>query len=183
MIEQAETSLEVVIALHQRPEGARLTDLVSAVGLRARPVETILRRLIQVGLVDRERTRHPRYHLVRDHPATPELIGLALRVPAPARSLTVAVRASPAVWYAPADDDEFMVVHHDNSQPSALASLEEAFQVVSARDRAMPRVVRFSREEFLRLLRVAIAFRVRALALKPVKGNVLRPDLDLEALR
>lgn len=181
MMERADSSLEVVIALHQRPDGARLADLLSAAQLRPRRVETILRRLIELGLVERESVRHPRYRLVREHPAALELVGLALRVPRPERSLTVAVRASPAVWYAAADADEFMVVHHESSEPSTLARLEEAFQLVGARDRAMPRIVRFSRNEFFRLLRVALAFRVRALALKPVKGSVLGSELDREA--
>ena len=39
MIERADSSLEVVIALHQRPDGARLADLLSAAQLRPRRVE------------------------------------------------------------------------------------------------------------------------------------------------
>ena len=88
-------------------------------------------------------------------------------------ALSVAVKSSPAVWYAAADPDEFMIVHHDDSPDAALDTLEQAIGLVGARDRAMPRIVRFSRGEFLRLLRVGVAFRVRALALEPIKGRLL----------
>jgi len=175
------TILAVTIALHQRPDGARLTTLAGAVDkVTSRTVQSALRRLSELGLVERYGQRHPHYRLVQPHPAVPEFVALALRLPEPEQALSVVVRSSPAVWYAAAADDEFMIVQFDDAPEPAMAKLQQAIEIMGARGRPMPRVVRFPRAEFLRLLRVAIGFRVQALALAPIKGHLIARPAELD---
>src|SRR5207253_2842192 len=82
-----------------------------------------LRRLSELGLVERYGQRHPHYRLVQPHPAVPEFVALALRLPEPEQALSVVVRSSPAVWYAAAADDEFMIVQFDDAPEPAMAKL------------------------------------------------------------
>jgi hypothetical protein len=166
--------LEAILVLGQRTAGARVTEVATAIG-DASPsgIQAALARLVEAGVAERGRGRHPSYVLSTDHAAAIELGTLALRWPEPGRALDILGRANPAVWYMARSDDEALVVFGDDASAEAIARFDEGLARVADRERPMPHVVRFPRAEFLRLLQVAVGLRVRALTLRPTKGQLV----------
>src|SRR5438094_3267638 len=119
-------ALDLILALTQKREGARLADLATATDTAISAAQVAVRLLLADRLIEREPGRRPRYRLRREHPAIAALIELSLRSTAPAHALDVILRANPAVEFAARDRDGYRVVEGPIADPRDVALLHAA---------------------------------------------------------
>src|SRR3989337_2251529 len=89
-------ALEAVLALDQRPEGRRLTDVPAILGVGPSSAQRALELLVSDGLVSRAGTGGRLYRLELEHPAAEALVALA------GRGLPVETAIAPAFRGRPA---------------------------------------------------------------------------------
>lgn len=167
-------ALDLVLALAQRREGARLAELAAAAGISLSSAQTAVKLLLADGIVERDAGPRPRYRLRADHPARGALLTFAAQyAPAP-RALAVVLRANPAVEFAARDRGGYLVVEGALADPRDVALLDETLRLVRGdRDQA-PRIARFGHHELIDALRDDPAPRRRAERATIVKGSLAR---------
>src|SRR5438552_12527806 len=116
-------ALDLMLALTQRRDGARLTELSTAAGTTLSAAQAAIRLLLADRLIERERGGRPRYRLRREHPAIDALAELATTSTPPGHTLEVALRANPAVEFAARDLDGYIVVESPLADPRDVALL------------------------------------------------------------
>jgi len=166
-------ALDLVLALTQRRDGARLAELAVASGLSLSTAQTAMRLLLTDRIVASEGAHRPRYRLHPEHRASDAIIRLAARHAAPRRSLDIVLRANPAVEFAAHDRDGYVVVEHPLADPRDLAALEHVAGLIGA-DGNEFRITRYTHAELVDRLRDDVESRRRAEAATPLKGSLAR---------
>lgn len=166
-------ALDLVLALTQRREGARLAELAAASDLSLSTAQTAMRLLLADGIVAREGAHRPRYRLRADHRASDAIVRLAARYAAPPHSLDVVVRSSPSIEFAARDRDGYVLVEHPLADPRDLAALEDVAGLIAAGG-PEHRMTRYAHHELVDRLRDDLEPRRRAEAAIPLKGSLAR---------
>ncbi len=166
------TGLEVLLALSQSPQGARMKSIAASLDVSTTQVEAALRAMVGLGIVARMATGH-RYTLRNDHPALPELVTLAARMSAPARAIDIVLRSNDTIRFAWRDTEGYIVVvaAEDPVDPRDSSELLEMVvpQIRLGRP-DVPAIERFEAHEFARLMKVAPSLRMRIASAAQVKG-------------
>ena len=168
------TALDLVLALTQRREGPRLTELASAAGTSLSTAQTAAKLLLADRLLEREPGLRPRYRLRENHPAREAVVELAARYPSFEHALDVVLRANPGVEFAARDKNGYLVVEAALSNPQDLALLDAFIQLIGAGREPLPRIRRFGHHELIDTLRDDPSPRRRARAAVLVKGSLAR---------
>ncbi len=171
------TALDLVLALTQRRDGARLAELAAAAGVSLSTAQAAAKLLLADRVAEREPVPRPRYRL-REHPARDAIVQLAARYPSMERALDVALRANPAVEFAARDRDGYLVVEAALADPRDLALLESAIALIGAGRERPPRIARFGHHDLVDALRDEPAPRLRARAATVLKGSLARSFPD-----
>ena len=166
-------ALDLVLALTQRREGARLAELAAASDLSLSTAQTAMRLLLSDGIVAREGERRPRYRLRAEHRASDAIVRLAARYAAPPHSLDLVLRANPAIEFAASDRDGYIVVEHPLADPRDLAALEDVAGLIGASGHETP-ITRYTHHDLVDRLRDDVEPRRRAEAATPLKGSLAR---------
>ena len=167
-------ALDIVLALTQRRDGARLAELASAVGAPLSSAQTAMKLLVADGVVGRGPAGRPSYRLRSDHPAQDALIQLAARYAAPERPMAVVLKANPAVEYAACDRDGYLLVEAPLADPRDLVLLEDALRRIRRDDTGDPRIDRVGHHELVDALRDDSTLRRRAERATRLKGSLAR---------
>ena len=165
-------ALDLILALTQRREGARLAHLAAALGTTLSATQAALRLLLADRLVEREPGRRPRYRLRRDHPAMEAVAELALRTTAPRRVLDVTLRANLAVEFAARDRDGYLVVEGPLADPRDIALLDA--MLAKIRSDGVPSLERYGHRDLVDRLVDDPAPRRRAERATLIKGSLAR---------
>ena len=166
-------ALDLVLALTQRREGARLAELAAASDLSLSTAQAAMRVLLADGIVACQGKYRPRYRLRAEHRASDAIVRLATRYAAPGRSLDVALRANPSIEFAARDAEGYVVVEHPLADPRDLAALEHVVGLIASGGPA-PRMTRYTHQELVDQLRDDVEPRRRAEAATPLKGSLAR---------
>ncbi|HEV8229241.1 MAG TPA: nucleotidyltransferase domain-containing protein [Candidatus Limnocylindria bacterium] len=166
-------ALDLVLALTQRREGARLAELAAACELSLSTAQTAMRLLVSDGIVAHDGEHRPRYRLRAEHRASDAIERLAARYAAPRHALDVVVRANPSVEFAARDRDGYVVVEHPVADPRDLAALERIAGLIGAGGSEL-RMTRYAHHDLVDRLRDDVKPRRRAEAATPVKGSLAR---------
>ena len=164
-------SIDLVVALAQRPAGVGAGELARIVDGAPTSVQNALRLLAAHGFVTRGSSR---FALARDHPAAAELVALGLRLPPPDAAIRLVLRASDIVDFAAVDNAGFVIGTRPGTGTALLDALDDALATIR-RDRAESMsVLRFESGELGRILNAAVGLRRRVLEAQIIKG-VVRP--------
>jgi uncharacterized protein len=166
-------ALDLVLALTQRREGARLAELAAASELSLSTAQTAMRVLLADGIVARDGQHRPRYRLRAAHRASDAIVRLAARYATPPHSLDVALRANPSIEFAARDPDGYVVVEHPLADPRDLAALEHVQGLIAAGGSEL-RMMRYTHQELVDRLRDDLEPRRRAEAATRLKGSLAR---------
>jgi len=171
-------ALEAVLALDQRPEGLRLTDVAAILGVGPSSAQRALELLVSDGLVSRAGTGGRLYRLELEHPAAEALVALAGRGLPVETAIDLVCLANPAVEFAGRDAEGYLLVTRRLADPAEEARLERALAAIDA-DRADARpIARHGHDEIRELLLSDRRPRDRAMRMTVVRGSVDRslPD-------
>jgi hypothetical protein len=164
-------SLDVVVVLSLRPQGASGGELARLTGAAPTSVQNTLRLLAGHGLVMRRSAMHV---LSFDHAAVPDIAAVGLRLRAPRDAMSLILRASDAVEFACVDAAGFVIGTRVHPDPASSAAFEAALATIR-RDRPdVPVVLRFETEELARILHSALGLRTRVASAEVIKGLVRR---------
>ena len=166
-------ALDLVVALTQRREGARLAELAAASDLTLSTAQAAMRVLLADGIVARQAGHRPRYRLRAEHRASNAIVGLAARYAAPQHSIDVALRANPSIEFAARDADGYVVVEHLLADPRDLGALDRVVGLIASGG-PEPHMTRYAHRELVDQLRDDVQPRRRAEAATPLKGSVAR---------
>ena len=166
-------ALDLVLALTQRRDGARLAELAVASGLSLSTAQTAMRLLLADKIVAAEGAHRPRYRLRPEHRASDAIVRLAAHHAAPPHALDIVLRANPAIEFAARDRDGYIVVEHPLADPRDLAALERVTALIGTGSDE-PRMIRYAHRDLLDRLRDDIEPRRRAEAATPLKGSLAR---------
>lgn len=166
-------ALDLVLALTQRREGARLAELAAASDLSLSTAQTAMRLLLTDGIVAREDEHRPRYRLRAEHRASDPIVRLAARYAAPPHACDIVLRANPAIEFAARDPDGYVVVEHPLADPRDLAALEHVTRLIGAGGNE-PRLTRYAHHDLVNRLRDDVEPRRRAEAATLLKGSLAR---------
>jgi hypothetical protein len=164
-------TLDVVVALAQRPNGAGATDLARMVRGAPTSVQNCLKLLVTHGLLDRDGLD---YRLRREHPAMPELVALGLRLPDPLDAIRIVVRANDAVEFAAVDDGGYIVGTAASPSPAVAGILDDSLETIRRGRTPPPHILQFPMEDLVRILRSAMGLRGRLAAAQIEKGGIRR---------
>ena len=162
---------QVVLALSQTPDGLRLTEIAHIIGSPVSSAQAALRVLMSNGVVRKEGAETPRYVLSPAHPAGAALVGTAIVIGDPARSIGVILRANPAVAWAAVDAGGFLAGLEPNIQGASLETLEQHLKMIEDARPGSPVVERMPMPELERLVKVALDVRARAREALTIKGQ------------
>ncbi len=166
-------ALDLVLALTQRREGARLAELATASELSLSTAQTAMRLLLTDGIVAREGEHRPRYRLRAEHRASDAIVRLAARYAAPAHSLDLLLRANPSVEFAARDPHGYVVVEHPLADSRDLAALEHVAGLIGDGGHEL-RMTRYAHLDLVDRLRDDVEPRRRAEAATPLRGSLAR---------
>jgi hypothetical protein len=166
-------ALDLVLALTQRREGARLAELATAASLSLSTAQSAMRLLLTDGLVERGRGGRPRYRLRTTHPAHEAVVRLAARYATPSHTTDIALRANPSVEFAARDRSGYVAVEHPVADPRDLAALEHLARLIGG-DRGGPRIQRYAHQDVVATLGEDATLRRRAAAATLLKGSLER---------
>jgi predicted nucleotidyltransferase len=166
-------ALDLVLALTQRREGARLAELAAASDLSLSTAQTAMRLLLADGIVAREGEHRPRYRLRTEHRASDAIVRLAACYASPPHSLDLVVRENPAIEFAARDRDGYVLVEHPLADPRDLAALERVAGLIGAGSEG-PRMTRYAHHDLVDSLRDDVEPRRRAAAATLLKGSLAR---------
>ena len=161
---------DIVLALSQAPNGLRLADVAHVIASPVSSVQTALRILLANGIVERLTTDPPTYRLEAMHPARSELVSLAAVLPAPERSIGIALRSNPAVVWAGVDAAGFLVAL-DDDRAEATAALQHHLDLVASARPESPPILRMPETELRRMARVSLDLRARVRDAVAVRGS------------
>lgn len=167
-------AFDLILALTQRREGARLTELSTAAGTTPSAAQAAIRLLLADRLIERERGGRPRYRLRRDHPAIDALAELATTSTPPGHMLEVALRANPAIEFAARDRDGYLVVESPLADPRDVTLLDGVLAKIPAVREGAPLVERYGHRDLVDRLIDDPAPRHRAERAKLIKGSLAR---------
>ena len=162
-------SLDLIVALAQRPDGLGAGELTRIVAGPPTTVQNSLRLLTTHGLVIRDGSR---FTLAGTHPAAAEVVALGLRLPPPDAATRIVVRANTSIEFAVADETGFIVGTRAEPDPEAVALLDSSLATIGRGRPEAPPVLRFETHELGRILRSAVALRRRVAAAEVIKGTV-----------
>jgi predicted nucleotidyltransferase len=167
-------ALDLILALTQRRDGARLTELSTAAGTTLSPAQAAIRLLLADRLIERERGGRPRYRLRWDHPAVDALAELAITSTASGHAFEVVLRANPAVEFAARDRNGYLVVESPLADPRDVALLDGVLAKIPPVREGMPLVERYGHRDLVDRLVDDPAPRHRAARAKLIKGSLAR---------
>jgi predicted nucleotidyltransferase len=167
-------ALDLLLALTQRREGARLPDLAAAAATSLSAAQVAAKLLVPEGLVTREAARRPRYRLRRDHPLADSLLMLAARSRPIDRVLATLLRANPAIEFAARDRIGLLVVESPVADPRDVILLDAAVHMVTRGLGAPPVLTRFDHHALVDKLREDSGPRQRARRAAILKGSLER---------
>jgi uncharacterized protein len=174
-------ALQAVVALAQRPEGLRLTELNEAIDAPLTSAQRALESLRIGKLVDAvsQPGEDRRYRLNSEHPAVDEFARYAERALPMGAAMDIAVRSSRSVQFAGSDEHGYLIVASPFDEPSERLRLVEALDRIT-RDRNRPIVYEIlEREDVRERLREGDNdLRRRGLGLRVVKGSAVRAFRD-----
>lgn len=171
-------SIDLVIALAQRPDGIGAGELARIVDGPPTSVQNALRRLTIHGLVTR---RVSRWTLESSHPAASELVSLGLRLAAPQEALRLVLCASDRVEFACMDGGGFIVGTGTRATPKAAGAFATSLEAIRRGREDVPIVLQFEIDELARIIHSAILLRTRIGSADVLKGGIrwagpLAPD-------
>ncbi len=167
-------ALDLLLALTQRREGARLADLATAVGAPLTSAQRAIRVVLADRVVERHGRTRPFYRLRAEHPGLSVLIDLAYVASAAKRALRIILRASRAVEFAARDEMGYVIVRSAFADPTDVVELERGLaRIRSRREEQLP-VVSYEHDDLRELLREDPSPRERALRAEVVRGSVRR---------
>lgn len=166
-------ALDLLLALTQRRDGARLAELADAVGAALSTVQRAVRLLLADKLVERHGRSRPLYRLRPDGVGLAALIDLAFASSPVERVMRVVLRADRAVEFAARDPGGHIVVEHPLADPRDALALDTAIERL---ERAHGKVVvlRLDHHEAIRRVRDDEALRSRVVRAAILKGNLAR---------
>lgn len=168
--------LELVVALSQRPEGSRLSEVASVLQVPLSSAQRAVGRLIEEGLV---RTLPGRRHAIAsEHPAGAALVEFALRKLPLREALDLVCRASPAVEFAARNEAGYLVVLSPFAEPADAARLHDAFERIGRGRRERVAIEVLERSDLRRRLLDDPELRDRGLGMAAVKGAAMRAFRD-----
>lgn len=167
------SALDLVLALTQRREGARLAELAAASGLSLSTAQSATRPLLVDRIVASEGKRRPRYRLREEHRASDAIVRLAARYAASPHLLDIVLRANPSIEFAARDPAGYIAVEHPLADPRDLAALELVAGLIRAGSDE-PRMTRYAHGDLVDRLRDDAGPRRRAEAATPLKGSLAR---------
>ncbi len=171
-------ALDVVLALSQRPAGARLAELAEAAELSLSSAQTAVTVLLADRIVERESGRRPRYRLRQEQPALSPIVELAARYPEPTHVMDLLLRANPSVEFAARDNEGYLYVESVLAEPGELIALESLLKKVQEGREETLSLVRYEHDDLVDFLRDDETPRVRARAAKIIKGTIARSFPD-----
>ena len=167
-------ALGVVVALDQRPEGARLLEIARALDAAASATQRAVEILLADGLVERDPGPRPRYRLRAEHPALEPLVALARRALPVEDALDIVCRANPAVVLAARDRAGYVIAVGRFADPADETRLRDAVEAVLAdRPRACEVLVQ-GQDELPRALTRSGTLRRRLRRMRVLRGTADR---------
>ena len=166
-------AVDLLLALTQRREGARLAELAHAVGAPLTSVQRAIRVLVADGVVERHGRTRPVYGLRAGHPALTVLTDLAYLASPAERAFRVVLRACHAVEFAARDDDGYIVVEHPLADPRDALALDDALLRLERVGKRV-HVVRLGHHEAIGRARDDTALRSRLARAAILKGGLAR---------
>ena len=163
-------ALDIVLALSQRRDGARLAELARATGAPLTAVQVAARLLVEDGIAARDAGPRPRYRLRLEHRASGSVLDLAARVPVLQRAVDIVLRTNPAIEFAARDRDGYIAVESPLADPREVALLDEALVRIGS---TLP-IERVAHRDLIDRLRDDDAPRRRAQHAAIVKGTLTR---------
>ncbi len=172
-------TIETVVALSQRPDGSRLSEIAEALRVSLSTTQRALSSLADDKLVRSSVDGRDRRHAINAaHPASSALVEFALRSLPVAEALDHTLRANPAVEFTGKDDEGYVVVLSPFADPASVALLHETIQTING-DRADSKPVDiFERSDLRRRLLDRPELRERGLRLVTIKGSASRAFRD-----
>lgn len=119
-------ALDLTLALTQRRDGARLAELAAATAVPLSSAQRAMRLLLADGLVETRAERRPRYALAKEHSALDPVVALALTSLPTERVVTILARSDPAIEFAAADREGYLVVLGPAADPRDALAFEDA---------------------------------------------------------
>jgi hypothetical protein len=166
-------SLDIVVALAQRPDGMGAGELGRIVDGAPTSVQNNLRVLLAHGLIHRSASR---YLLTVDQPGVEDLVAAGLRLSKAEAALRLVLRASESVDFACEDSGGFIVGMKAKVDPASMAALEQSLATVRrGRPVSVPAILRFDVDELTRLIHSAVGLRARIGSATVLKGFVRGP--------
>jgi len=171
-------ALDVVLALSQRPVGARLAELAEAAELSLSSAQTAVNVLLADRIVERESGRRPRYRLRQEQPALSPIVELAARYPAATHVMDLLLRANPSVEFAARDKEGYLYVESALAEPGELIALKSVLKKVQEGREETLSFMRYEHNDLVDFLRDDETPRVRARKAKIIKGTIARSFPD-----
>lgn len=156
----------------QERSGLRLAELAAGIGAPVSSVQTALRSLIRAGVVERIERQPPSYRLVEGHPATDDLVSLAIRLTPPDLALAIVLRSCRSVVFAARDALGVVVAVDPEGAPEDRFRLLDTIERLRADPRLSGPISVFEADELARLIRVDLALRARLAAAEPLRGRL-----------
>lgn len=167
-------ALDILLALTQRRDGARLTELAAGAGVALTTAQSALRLLLREGLVSRDRGRRPVYRLRTSHAALDTFLDLAGQHAGPAHALDVMLRANPAVEFAARDEQGYLVVRSASAEAVHLVALKAGLDRIQAGRERQLSVASYDHDLLRDLLGEDASPRERATRARLIKGSLPR---------
>lgn len=171
-------ALDLLLALTQRPAGARLGELAEAAGVSLSTAQAAIRVLLADKVVERVGDGRPRYRPRHEYPALTAMIELAARYPAPRHAIDLLLCANPSVEFAARDKDGYIVVVSVLAEPAELIALQSLLETVRRGRAPAFAVDTHQHDDLAELLRDDETPRIRARAARIIKGTIPRSFPD-----
>jgi len=123
-------ALELLLALEQRPEGARLAELARSGNMPLSAGQTGVGLLVAEGIAERTTGVRPHYRIRPEHPLREALLNVAARSLPPERAIQVVLGASPALEFAAQDSRGYILVRSPLAEPSQIVALKHGLERV-----------------------------------------------------
>src|SRR5712692_7870100 len=167
-------ALELLLALEQRPEGARLAELARSGNMPLSAGQTGVGLLVAEGIAERTTGVRPHYRIRPEHPLREALLNVAARSLPPERAIQVVLGASPALEFAAQDSRGYILVRSPLAEPSQIVALKHGLERVrSGREKQLP-VTAYDHDELRELLLDDPSPRGRAGRARVLRGSVER---------
>lgn len=166
-------AIDLLVALTQRREGARLAELATAVRVPLTSAQRAMRILLADGAVEREGRVRPRYRLRPDHPGLVVLLDFAFLASPADRTVPILLQASPVVEFAARDRQGYLVVEHPLADPRDAVILDDALLRLERVGRTVL-LLRLGHHEAIARVREDASLRSRVARAAILKGSLAR---------